>query len=377
MLSRRYVETSLVALFLLECLVILAIAGQNEFSPLSSSAQILLLASVTLVSVAIRLIKSAGCSFASRFTPQREKIRKFGDQSWHLVLHCAFTAAGLYIVTLEDGGTRWLDDAASLWQADGGVHVRSADALFRLPSRASLHALYLAQTSVYVATTVSHVFVEERHNDFLLMLSHHLVTLALIGLSYWFNTLRLGVVVMLLHDASDIVIDVLKLCNYLGLEGRRHLFAVEATFATNFVTWAYARLYLLPVHVVWRGVIVAPREVVTAPGSPGRAALVAYAGGDARALGHAPGYRVPRDVGHGKFDALASIMAVPMHDVLLGPYYVAFVALLGALILMNLAWYAMFWRMLYRLAQGDTPGESGDAVYEGDGARAIGERKRR
>ena len=68
---------------------------------------------------------------------------------------------------------------------------------------------------------------------------------------------------------------------------------------------------------------------------------------------------------------------VPMHDVLLGPYYVAFVVLLCALILMNLAWYAMFWRMLYRLAQGDTPAESGDAVYEGDGARAIGERKRR
>ena len=101
--------------------------------------------------MAIRLIKSAGRSLAARFTAQREKIRKFGDQSWHLVLHCAFTAAGLYIVS----GTRWLDDAASLWQADGGVHVRSAGDLFRLPSRASLHALYLAQTSVYVATTVS------------------------------------------------------------------------------------------------------------------------------------------------------------------------------------------------------------------------------
>ena len=120
------------------------------------------------------------------------------------------------------------------------MYVRSADDMFRLPSRASVHALYLAQTSVYVATTVSHVFVEERHNDFLLMLSHHLVTLALIGLSYWFNVLRLGVLVMLLHDASDIVVDVLKLFNYLGLEGRRHFFAVEATFATNFVTWAYA-----------------------------------------------------------------------------------------------------------------------------------------
>jgi len=86
---------------------------------------------------------------------------------------------------------------------------------------------------------------------------------------------------------------------------------------------------------------------------------------------------VPRDVGQGKFDAMASIKAVPMHDVLLGPYHVASVALGCALILMHLVWYAMFWRVLYRLAQGDTPGESGDAVYEGDGARAIGERKRR
>ena len=85
MLSRRHVETSLVALFLLECLVILAIAGQNEFSPLSSSsAQILLLASVTLVSVAIRLLLVKNALPLRPVTSTGEPVV---PSTPHLVLH--------------------------------------------------------------------------------------------------------------------------------------------------------------------------------------------------------------------------------------------------------------------------------------------------
>ena len=90
-----------------------------------------------------------------------------------------------------------------------------------------------------------------------MMLVHHVVTLALILLSYHFNFLRLGVVIMFLHDSSDVVIDLLKLCNYLNLEGLSSCFAVEVCFVTNFVTWAYARLYVFPVHVIYLAVMTA------------------------------------------------------------------------------------------------------------------------
>ena len=66
-----------------------------------------------------------------------------------------------------------------------------------------------------------------------------------------------GVVIMFLHDSSDVVIDLLKLCNYLNLEGLSGCFAVEVCFITNFVTWAYARLYVFPVHVIYLAVMTA------------------------------------------------------------------------------------------------------------------------
>ena len=73
-----------------------------------------------------------------------------------------------------------------LWHADVDPVRAARTTWFRLLSRASGTRSRSATTSVGVAN-VSHVFVEERRNDFLLMLSHHLVTLALIGLSYWFR----------------------------------------------------------------------------------------------------------------------------------------------------------------------------------------------
>ena len=51
----------------------------------------------------------------------------------------------------------------------------------------------------------------------------------------------------------DVVIDLLKLANYLKLEGLRGGFLVEIFFLTNFFTWAYTRLYIYPKQVMWLG----------------------------------------------------------------------------------------------------------------------------
>lgn len=47
---------------------------------------------------------------------------------------------------------------------------------------------------------------------------HHLVTIALILMSWNFGFQQIGTVVLYVHDASDITIDLLKMFNYLKLE---------------------------------------------------------------------------------------------------------------------------------------------------------------
>ena len=52
-----------------------------------------------------------------------------------------------------------------------------------------------------------------------MMYVHHVVTIALVWGSYSYNYVRIGTVVLYLHDLSDIMVDLLKLTNYMKLEG--------------------------------------------------------------------------------------------------------------------------------------------------------------
>eukprot|EP00976_Prorocentrum_cordatum_P076357 1182275-Prorocentrum_minimum.AAC.1 len=41
------------------------------------------------------------------------------------------------------------------------------------------------------------------------------------------NELPIGLVVLAIHDSSDVVLDLMKMANYLKLEGLKSLFLVE------------------------------------------------------------------------------------------------------------------------------------------------------
>jgi len=61
--------------------------------------------------------------------------------------------------------------------------------------------------------------------------------------------------VLWVHDVSDIFVDLLKMVNYLKLEGRRGYYASEAAYAACVAAWIYWRLYQYPLRVI-RGSLV-------------------------------------------------------------------------------------------------------------------------
>jgi len=372
----RAVEGLLVVAFVFEVIGCVLVAGRAPGSPLEpNAAAAALLALLPIFYGAIVMIKRCGRAVArgrlEGLYPREPNRRdnygvKFGDQSWQLVVHVLLSALAYFILRFEDGGVAWLDDHTSLWLPEA---MKGVAAIYAAPSRPSVQLLYLLQAAAWIVTAFSHVFLEERHKDYLMMLVHHVVTIALILLSYHFNFVRLGVVIMFLHDSSDIVIDLLKMCNYLNLEGLAGCFAVEACFITNFVTWAYTRLYVFPVHVIYKAVMTASREIATAPGAPGMEAFTSTASHhgrhDAHTRGHAPGFLMPRDVGQGKFHLLENIRALPTHETI--PMWWTATGFLIALLVMNLVWYLMFWNILYKMVTAsDSCNEVSEAVYEGD-----------
>lgn len=168
-----------------------------------------------------------------RTSVQRKKWR---EQSWQFVIHVGMSLLELYVLSGQD----WWSNTSSMWTPDPRIQVQPF----------SVHALYTIQLAVWVYTAAAHVFVHERIKDYQVMLAHHVVTIGLVASSAMWGYYRVGVAVLLVHDVSDIGVDLLKLVNYLKLEGSRGWYASELAYATCMLGWLYMRMYEFPVRIL-------------------------------------------------------------------------------------------------------------------------------
>ena len=67
-----------------------------------------------------------------------------------------------------------------------------------------LRTLFICQMAIWSVTCFFHIFVAERQSDYLVMLGHHLATIGAIGIAYKFGFVRFGLIILFLHDCSDI-----------------------------------------------------------------------------------------------------------------------------------------------------------------------------
>ncbi|XP_069762030.1 ceramide synthase 6-like isoform X4 [Narcine bancroftii] len=76
-----------------------------------------------------------------------------------------------------------------------------------------MYYYYIMELSFYWSLMFSQ-FTDIKRKDFLIMFLHHLATVGLITFSYVNNMVRVGTLVMCLHDASDFLLEAAKLANY-------------------------------------------------------------------------------------------------------------------------------------------------------------------
>ncbi len=110
-------------------------------------------------------------------------------------------------------------------------------------------------------TCFVHRFVDERRKDYFVMYTHHIVTIGLVGWSWAVGYMRIGLLVLFVHDISDIFVDLLKMVNYLKLSDRRGFYASEIAYVLCVLSWLYWRLYEYPLRVI-RGSLVAPYSLL-------------------------------------------------------------------------------------------------------------------
>jgi len=264
------------------------------------------------------------------------QMKKFSEQFWQLVVHAGMAALEWHVVSRED----WWDNAESVWMpsdkeeaASPGLRAElSAKHEFGRPCWHSAEPKYISslalliywtQLAIWVYTCYVHRWRDEPRKDYFVMYLHHVMTIALVAGSAFTGNFRVGILVLLVHDFSDIFVDLLKICNYLNLEGPRGLFLSEISYLVNLVMWSYWRLYEFPTRVIHTAFV-----------SSAAACLPVY-----------------------EFPAIfpAGLEFWPLAN-----------AMLGALLVLHVWWYFLMLRIGYKLVMGINAHQAGREEYEGD-----------
>ncbi|XP_032241469.2 ceramide synthase 6 isoform X2 [Nematostella vectensis] len=156
-------------------------------------------------------------------------LKKAKESSWRFVFYTGATIYGFCILYKE----KWLWDTDHCFIGYHG-HVMSEE----------LYIYYVVELGFYVSLTISQ-FVDVQRKDFWQMLIHHIVTILLLSFSYAAAFFRIGAVIVLVHDVSDVFLEAAKVANYAKL---RQL--CDCLFVLFAISFFVARLFIYPVWVL-------------------------------------------------------------------------------------------------------------------------------
>eukprot|EP00656_Telonema_subtile_P024381 TRINITY_DN2652_c0_g1_i9.p1 TRINITY_DN2652_c0_g1~~TRINITY_DN2652_c0_g1_i9.p1 ORF type:complete len:283 (-),score=75.52 TRINITY_DN2652_c0_g1_i9:198-1046(-) len=269
---------------------------------------------------------------------------KFKAQFWQLLIHVLMAVAETVVLqqTAELAGGDLFEEPLRL-------------AHFKQSNPDSLLQLYLIQMAIWIVTAVCHIWLFEAQSDYFVMLGHHIVTVALIAISLQNGLLRFGLVVLWVHDVSDIPIDLLKLTNYLKLEDKAGFFVVEASFISCLASWLYLRLYLFPLQVVYRGAYSTFCVVSSIGGNFDHEAMRCPDLSDVQLADSREHYAHLGQL-HGEESPYSTTRT----------WVGTTVVLLATLQLMHVWWYFLFLRILKGIITEGNSHEAGRQQYEGD-----------
>uniref|UniRef100_A0A3P8V4P2 Ceramide synthase 3a n=1 Tax=Cynoglossus semilaevis TaxID=244447 RepID=A0A3P8V4P2_CYNSE len=160
-------------------------------------------------------------------------LKKFREACWRFVFYLGAFVGG--VIALYD--KEWFYDVREVWTD--------------FPKQSMLESqywYYMLEMSFYGSLLFSITF-DVKRKDFKEQIIHHLATLVLLSFSWCVNYIRVGTLVMLVHDASDVLLESAKLFNYAKREDISH--SIFVVFATVFMV---TRLVIFPfwlIHCTW------------------------------------------------------------------------------------------------------------------------------
>lgn len=129
------------------------------------------------------------------------------------------------------------------------------DGYLSRPIPSDVHWMYILQLGFYAHSIYGTVRMDVWRKDSYMMLFHHGLTIFLLEFSYLMKYYKIGALVLLIHDLSDVILEFTKLNIYLKDRDGRHWAVHEWLANLGFlgfaVSWAWFRLYWFPLKVLY------------------------------------------------------------------------------------------------------------------------------
>ncbi|XP_013868605.1 ceramide synthase 2 [Austrofundulus limnaeus] len=183
------------------------------------------------------LSRRTGCSVrqVQRWFRQRRnqdrpsKLKKFQEASWRFIFYFLAFFAGLAVLIDKP----WFHDTKNMWKD-----------FPKMPLLPSQYWYYMIELGFYFSLVCS-VASDVKRKDFKEQIIHHVATILLISFSWMVNYTRTGTLIMLVHDASDYLMELAKMFNYAGW--KRTCNFIFASFAAVFII---SRLIVFPFWII-------------------------------------------------------------------------------------------------------------------------------
>ncbi|KAF2721115.1 LAG1-domain-containing protein [Polychaeton citri CBS 116435] len=158
---------------------------------------------------------------------EKKKARvRFAEQGHLLLYYLVYWSWGVYL---------FVQDTPVEVNSANGVLISIWRDFPRLTTSTGMKLYYLSQFGFWVQQ-IAVINIEEPRNDYYQMLTHHFITIALMGGSHWYRQHRAGNAFLVLMDVVDLLLPTAKIFRYLNWQ-----FACDCTFGLFVICWLAAR----------------------------------------------------------------------------------------------------------------------------------------